>query len=429
MRQNSSRTEFDYILVGGGLQSGLLALALEHHHPDCSVLMIERNQAIGGNHTWSFHCDDVPESSRSWFNPFVLHRWPGYQVRLGNFRRDVPISYATIPSDHFERTIARMFARATNQKSSIARTELQSSPGKTAASVAVMEPPTATSDSPRWQLMTGVEVSSIHENHVRLNAGEIRRGKLVIDCRGPSRAAADTRSGCGFQTFYGLEVELPEDWPHERPIVMDSLSNQSSGFQFLYSLPFDRRRVLIEDTHFGDEPSVDPERSTQVISEYLASRGIRDWQVVRKEYGVLPMPYASIFRPQRHSPLAGGYAGGWFHAATGYSVPMAVAFAEAVAGGPIESAGKRVDQLANEHHWRAGYSRFLNRLLFRLVAPRHRHQIFRRFYRVLDDQAVARFYAHRFTARDAFRIVVGIPPTLAGLRPWRMLCSYFTGDK
>lgn len=107
---------------------------------------------------------------------------------------------------------------------------------------------------------------------------------------------------------------------------------------------------------------------------------------------------------------------------------LAVAFAEAVASTSPENAFDAVRALAERHLWRSKYGRLLNRLLFRLVAPRHRHRIFRRFYRVLSDQAIERFYSHRFTVGDATRIVVGIPPTLAGLRPLRFIGSFFRED-
>ena len=107
----------------------------------------------------------------------------------------------------------------------------------------------------------------------------------------------------------------------------------------------------------------------------------------------------------------------------------AVAFAEAVASGPLDFATNRVGELSERHRLRSRYSRFWNRLLFRLVAPRHRHQIFRRFYRVLSDASIERFYSHQFTAGDAIRIVVGIPPTLTGLRPQSFIRSFFPGDE
>jgi lycopene beta-cyclase len=72
---------------------------------------------------------------------------------------------------------------------------------------------------------------------------------------------------------------------------------------------------------------------------------------------------------------------------------------------------------------RRSFARFLNRLLFCLVKPADRWKIFRRFYSVLSDEQIARFYGHRFTAGDAARIVVGRPPT--GLAPIRFARSFF----
>ena len=99
MNSRYETSDFDYVLVGGGLQSGLLALALKHHHPDARVALIERDGQIGGNHTWSFHPGDVPESCRTWIEPLIKYRWSGYDVRLGTFRRHVGLPYASIPSE------------------------------------------------------------------------------------------------------------------------------------------------------------------------------------------------------------------------------------------------------------------------------------------------------------------------------------------
>ena len=209
---------------------------------------------------------------------------------------------------------------------------------------------------------------------------------------------------------------------------MDATADQSDGFRFLYTLPFTPRRVLVEDTRFSDKPHFGREDCLKNVANYLQRRGIEHFRIVREESGVLPMPFSPENPSATSGPLAGGYAGGWFHAATGYSFPMAVAFAEAIASGPLDSSRDRVQALANNHRWRSKYSRFLNRLLFRLVAPRRRYRIFQRFYRVLEDAAIERFYSHRFSSRDARKIVVGIPPTLIGLQPFRFLRSYFRGD-
>ena len=45
--------KFDFILVGGGLQSGLIALALAHEQPDKKCLIVGREPQLGGNHVGS----------------------------------------------------------------------------------------------------------------------------------------------------------------------------------------------------------------------------------------------------------------------------------------------------------------------------------------------------------------------------------------
>jgi lycopene beta-cyclase len=133
------------------------------------------------------------------------------------------------------------------------------------------------------------------------------------------------------------------------------------------------------------------------------------------------MPYAAA--ASRPGPtLAGGYAGGWYHAATGYSMPLAVRFAELVARARPNEVAAAIAAAAAEDRVRRSFTRFLNRLLFCLVRPADRWKIFRRFYRVLPEERIARFYAHRFTFIDAARIVIGWPPS--GLAPIRFARSF-----
>ena len=133
------------------------------------------------------------------------------------------------------------------------------------------------------------------------------------------------------------------------------------------------------------------------------------------------MPYAAAARSEGPS-LAGGYAGGWYHAATGYSMPLAVRFAELVARASPDRLAAEVASAVTEDRLRRGFARFLNRLLFCLVTPKDRWKIFRRFYRVLPEERIARFYAHRFTFTDAARIMIGWPPM--GLAPIRFARSF-----
>jgi lycopene beta-cyclase len=103
-------------------------------------------------------------------------------------------------------------------------------------------------------------------------------------------------------------------------------------------------------------------------------------------------------------------------------MPLAVRFAELVARARPDEVAAEVVAAAASDSLRRSFSRFLNRLLFCMVRAEDRWKIFQRFYRVLPEERIARFYAHRFTLTDAARIIIGRPP--AGLAPIRFARSF-----
>jgi lycopene beta-cyclase len=386
----TSAPEFDYGIVGGGLQGCLLAHALAWHRPEANVLLLERADELCGNHTWSFHETDVAEQAKSWFDPLVVHRWPGYRVRFPALSRRVGIAYATITSDRLREATLSLADGAAGPVR----------PG-------------------RLVVRTGVSCEILSPSRLRVGGTTDISCRVVLDCRG--RAGAGTPGGAGYQTFIGHEYQTARLWPAAEPTVMDVPPDQAAGFEFLYELPLGPDRVLLEYTRFHEEPACDQSRAAALISARLAEADAGSATLLRTEHGCLPMPYTAAPRREGPSP-AGGYAGGWFHAATGYSMPLAVRFAELVAQACPERVGEEIASAAAADRLRRGFARFLNRLLFCLVRPADRWKIFRRFYRVLPEQRISRFYAHRFTFTDAARILIGWPPT--GLAPIRFARSF-----
>jgi len=389
----TSIPEQDYVIVGGGLQGCLLAQAVAHHQPEAAVLLVEQADELCGNHTWSFHETDVPEEARPWFDPLVAHRWPGYRVRFPGFARRVEIPYATITSDRLREATCSLAADA------------KGGPGRGGL-----------------EIRTGTACEILSPTRVRLGDEAEISGRVVIDCRGRAAAAA-VPGGVGYQTFIGREYETDQRWPAAEPTVMDVREDQAEGFEFLYELPFGPHRVLLEYTRFSEQPACDEARADDLIARRLAEAGVAVTGVVRTERGCLPMPYAARRRDER-LPVAGGYAGGWYHAATGYSMPLAIRFAELVARTPSDTVAADLAAAVSRDSLRRSFARFLNRLLFCLVTPTDRWKIFRRFYRVLSEERIARFYSHRFTVSDAARIVIGRPPL--GLAPVRFAKSFLS---
>ena len=362
----------DYIIVGGGLQGGLIALALRHRQPAARVTVIDRGLRPGGNHTWSFHANDIPTEAEPFVRPLVSAEWPNYLVNFPGFARTVPSRYAAISSDRFADVL----------------------------------------ENAGCELLTGTEVVALGESSVRLAGGTELNAACVLDSRGPTAAEPPTETG--YQKFVGLEIETERPWPDAVPTVMDAIVPQDDGFRFVYVLPFTPNRVLIEDTLFSDGPLLNKPLFRQRIGAYADARNVGRWHVAREEAGVLPMPWVGGgVRVPDAGPIPVGYAGGWCHPATGYSLPVAVRVALALAAAPPHEARSALRRLARRIVPRQRFARFLNRLLFTLVVPEQRWQVFRRLYRAVPYASLNRFYALDFGPLDAARMVVGWPPPVA----------------
>ncbi len=371
--------EFDYALVGGGLQNGLLALALRHRQPAARIVLLEREGSLGGNHTWCFHAGDLGGPMPAWLEPLVVHRWPGYRVRFPSYERTLSGQYSAITSSRLHTVVSD-----------------------------------AVGGSRGGKLLLETEVSSVHPDRVLLASGEALDATVVVDARGPARPRADAPAG--YQKFLGLELELDEPHRLETPMLMDACVDQSEGYRFVYVLPLGPTRLLVEDTYFHESPELDRERLHGYVTSYVERQGWRHGGIVREEAGVLPMPWRGSRRRPGSGPLLAGYRGGWFHPGTGYSLPVAFRLAEFVAAEhPERLFGRALSGFAARHRRQARFAQLLNRFLFRWFAPSHRIAVFERFYR-LPETTIGNFYALRLTSADRLRLVAGRPPRGLSLR-------------
>jgi lycopene beta-cyclase len=364
---------YDLILVGGGLANGLIAWRLRTERPELNILLLEADEAIGGNHTWSFHDGDLDIDQRVWLAPLVGSRWPRYDVRFPDHARTLESGYASIASSDFARVIS-----------------------------------TALGPS----LRTGARVEGLGPTSVRLAGGETLQAGAVVDGRGPRPS---TRLALGYQTFLGQEVRLA--FPHglQAPVLMDAGVEQQGGYRFVYLLPFGPDRLLIEDTHYVDTLAWEPERLRANIAAYAQARGWRIAEVLREEQGSLPIVLTGdvdgFWSDLRGQPTSGLRAG-LFHATTGYSLPHAVRLAERIAKLPDLSAPRLFDAIRDEakRAWRAQrFFRLLNRMLFLAASPDGRWRVMARFYR-LPAPLIERFYGARLRLFDKARILSGKPP-------------------
>lgn len=361
------------ILVGGGLANGLLALKLASERPEVEFTVLEAAPSLGGNHTWSFHAEDLTEARSAFMAPLVVHRWAGQQVVFPRFRRQIPFGYCSVTSDRFAEVLsARLGAR----------------------------------------LRLRAPVAEIMPDRVVLEGGEELRADAVIDGRGfrPSPHLV-----IRFQSFVGREMRFAAPHGVDAPIIMDASTPQAGGYRFTYVLPFSGDTALVEDTGYLDSGRLDEAEMDGRIRDYCRAKGWQPVETLRRETGVLPITLSGDidrFLADSNGVPKVGLAGNFFHPATGYSLPDALRVAELVAGLPSFGHAEVHDALQRyaRRLWKErSFLRSLNRMLFLAGDRERRWRVMQRFYSLSED-LIARFYADRLTAADKLRILTGKPP-------------------
>jgi lycopene beta-cyclase len=366
------------VIVGGGLAGSLAALAMARQRPEQPVLLLEVGASFGGNHRWSFFESDVPESARWLVDPLIVSVWPDHDVRFPQRRRTLDTAYFSISSDQLDSTVRRQL-------------------------------------SPR-SVRTRARVREIALDHIMLDGGERIDAAGVIDARGGGGFPGLTM---GWQKFVGRELHFWSPHGLARPIIMDATVDQSDGYRFVYCLPFDEHRMLVEDTYYSTEAALDIGRVSARIADYAAAQGWDVGGVERQESGVLPVVTGgSIGWLWSDGPPVArlGLRGGFFHPTTGYSLPDAIANALLLAGQRDFASGAlfHVFRREAESRWRSRrFYRLLNRMLFHAARPERRYRAFEHFYR-LERPVIERFYAGRSSPGDKLRVVSGRPPVPIG---------------
>ncbi len=361
------------LLAGAGLANSLIALAVAGRDPSARIVLFDAAAAPGGNHTWSFHDQDLDTWGKRLVAPLVVKRWSDQEVRFPKFRRRFEKGYASATTD-------RLIAQLQRQ--------------------------------PNIELCCGIEVVELRPTALRLADGRCISGRATIDGRGPRTADGLV---LGFQKFHGHEILTRQPHGLERPVIMDATVSQADGYRFVYLLPFDDQRVLVEDTYYSDDADLAPGKLAKRISAYAQAHNWEIEQVLREEHGVLPILLAGDFGrfwPQQDPVARAGLNAALFHPTTGYSLPQAVALAERIAAAwPLDGdALARLTRSHAEQFWQStGFFRLLNRMLFRAGRPEHRYRVLERFYS-LNPHLITNFYAASLTIRDKARILSGKPP-------------------
>ncbi len=264
---------------------------------------------------------------------------------------------------------------------------------------------------PGFQLIHGVAITDLIS---RSDAVEVRgqgfqaAARHVVDTR--NHADHDTLKARLYQQFVGhvLQRAEPVGNPHQVELMTD-MSADEHGFRFVYSLPLDHNRVLVEETRFT--PRILPWQRLEADCWRAAeSRYFGFAAVLHTERGIIPMGIAPLPPPADSRIRLAGTRGGAVRAATGYAFRRIQDWADCNARQVERHGLSALTGHPPEPRWRAVMDRLFLDVLHH--HPDRAPSLFMGMARGVSSIALADFLSDRGGLAIAARIVNAMPSGL-----------------
>jgi lycopene beta-cyclase len=227
----------------------------------------------------------------------------------------------------------------------------------------------------------------------------------VFDSRPPQFETGKNQHIALVQSFYGWFVETEQPvFESEVFTMMDFSIPQNGHTQFLYVLPFDAHRALIEPTRFGNNP-LKEEEAKAIMESYLALQQT-SYVVIEKEQGCIPMNSAPILNePQPSNWNKTGSGGGLLKPSTGYSFVRNLADAKQICTSLSEQAAIIARRTSLPRF--AYFDRLLLQILSR--TPHRGKAIFERLFAKNQTIEVLKFLDEETSPKEELHLMLSLP--------------------
>ena len=257
--------EFDYIIIGGGCAGLSLAYELEIHKKleDKTLAIVEPRSEYKRDKTWSFW-----KIISHNFDDCVKKSWKEFSIKTSSNSKIIKcdnLPYQSIDSGLFYKKINDKLEKNKNIKF----------------------------------------FKSIKD--ININNAFIFNSVPLLN---------NNRSNL-WQHFHGIEIETNEDLFNENIVdLMDFDCDQRNSVHFFYTLPFTKKRAMIETTWLSKEDGSLKDYDSQ-LKNYINYLGIKDYKINFKEEGAIPLFY--LINEKQSNKINIGTAGGMTRLSTGYT--------------------------------------------------------------------------------------------------------------
>ncbi len=259
--------EFDYVIIGGGCAGLSLAYELEIHKKfkNKTLAIIEPRHNYIRDKTWSFW-----KVAAHNFEDCVKHSWSNFSINIPNQTKYIECDnfpYQSIDSSLFYQKIINTLKKNTN-----------------------------------IHFFKNINEISTENSFVFNSVSDVSDSKNEL-----------------WQHFSGIEIETNKDLFDDQIFnLMDFDCDQRDSVHFFYTLPFSKKKALVETTWISNlnHPS-NQDYSTQ-LEDYIKNKlKIKNYEIKFKETGAIP-----LFQPKnikKINQMEIGTAGGMTRLSTGYT--------------------------------------------------------------------------------------------------------------
>ena len=251
------KTNYDIIIFGGGCAGLSLARKIiEKKVSNFSILIIERRKEYNDDKTWCFW--DKHNSSQK---GLIEKRWKTWSFSKGDesyIHSSSEYRYTYIRSINFYKSIKKQISNSRNVHLKLD------------------------------QNIT--KVSSFKNYFLVISNNKKYKSKFIIDTI--PKNTAFRKDHLLYQSFLGFEIKSNTKLFTQttNAYLMENMRADKKYFIFDYLLPLTTKSALIEITSFSRK--IMPEKKLQTyLHSCIKNLGINNYNLIRKEYGIIPMGY------------------------------------------------------------------------------------------------------------------------------------------
>lgn len=281
------KKQFDYIICGGGAAGLLLLQALreDSYFAEKQILLIEKQSKNSNDRTWCFW-----ERKEGIFDNLLTKKWSQAVFAAPQTKLDFklsPFQYKMLRSGAFYKNFFP--EKAPTQNIHLLRAEIKTLETKAAFT----------------EVYTDQGVYTANQVFSSLFDPELLKNQFKYPVLQ--------------QHFIGWFIQAPKgSFNPEKMVFMDFDIPQKNETRFLYMLPLNDQKALVEYTLFS-KALLKTEEYEKGIKDYLDKLNIKDYTIEEKEQGMIPMSCYPFSQSNTSSLLHIGTAGGWTKASTGFT--------------------------------------------------------------------------------------------------------------